>query len=213
MAEKMTLMRALSLEKTLQKRIVTFFNGKEGPMFLGFTQGQNQLVKNTPFTINEFEKEAKSLFDKYNDLVETHRKLKVAISKANNETEIVILGKTWTITEALFYKQTLGFNQLILNELKKELKIYMDANEKVETNYQKNIETVVQTFGFNLKEEDKETQKKQLTSQLEKDYKLTLVDPINVKEIIKGKEQIIEKFNEEIDFVLNQANATTEIEF
>jgi hypothetical protein len=212
---KITLMRALSKLKTTEKEIEEFFNTDKtpSPLFLSSKKEADSVVLGTTLTVKEFETRAVAQKDKIENLIKLHRVLKRKISEANNTIQVEIRGEKMSITEAIFYKQTIKFKEQLCKRFRKELTDWKVLKEKsdraIETNA---VNLTKQISQEGNSEEDVKERLKQLTMIFSKGLQYTAIDPLQANDVVTNIENEIREFNEEIDFILNEVNSKHEIE-
>ena len=192
MSRKMTIARGLGRMKTIRSQLQNIIsdiqaysawnNKKRHPL------GQNNvdLKANHKEAVQKIE----SLYQQYNDLTKEFVKIKNAIDKANMETQITIGDKTMTINEALVYKRNLS--DLALEFVKGYEQSVLKAEHDV-TKYNNLLKPEA------LPEESRK--------QIEADILYLL--PL---EKVSEMKSFATEFVAEIDAVLNEVNAVTEIE-
>jgi hypothetical protein len=207
-------MRALSKLKITKKQIqeILFVKSKE-PLFVGYLKGSNSYVVNTSLTQEEFMNNSNSVYDKLNDLIDLERTLKKKIAEANNNTIIKFLNTDFSLTEILYYKETIIYKRQILSILKNELYAFQKENESVSKDIENQARASAKNISKdNVTQDELENRIAELSVILGKASSLKLVDPLHANELINGLDREITKFEEEIDFVLNEANSKIEIE-
>jgi len=209
-AETISLARALSKLKTTEKEIAEFFDKKENPspLFVSFKKIDDSMVHGTTLTTDVFKSEVKSKMDKINNLLELQRQLKRKISEANNKIKVMIIGQEMTITEAIFYKETIKYKKQLMDRLRVELlnwKTNKEATDKAIEDNARALVNKVSTPG--LSPAEIEERLLSATTLFSKGYKLEVIDPLDAFEVIKRLENDIKIFEAEIDFVLNEKNS------
>lgn len=161
----------------------------------------------------EFIERAKASYQSVTDLIANRNALKSAIVKSNAITEVTINGKTMTVAEAIERKNSIEYDEQLLNTMKAQ---YVNAtssvdkeNKKVDTKVDELIQTLVG------KDSDKKIEKDAIEA-IEKPYRekneWELVDPIKIFDEMLKLEAEIDGFNSEVDTKLVLSNATTFIE-
>jgi DNA repair exonuclease SbcCD nuclease subunit len=215
---KITLMRALSKKKTLEKEINDFLDDSSnpGPLFISFKKENDSVVAKTVLSLSEFAKKAQSNKDKIENLIDLQRSLKSAISEANNSIKVNICGKEMTITQAIVYKdQTIGYLERLLRRYRSELLTWKQQKEKsdqlIENNASKTADAIINKSTDSTVDLHANVLK-ELTATFAKTLTYNVVDPLNVNNIIENLEKEIREFKAEIDFILNEANSNNFIE-
>lgn len=161
----------------------------------------------------EFIERAKASYQSVTDLIANRNALKSAIVKSNAITEVTINGKTMTVAEAIERKNSIEYDEQLLNTMKAQ---YVNAtssvdkeNKKVDTKVDELISTLVG------KDTDKKIDKDAVEA-IEKPYRekneFELIDPIGIFDEMLKLEADIDGFQSNCDTSLAVANATTFIE-
>ena len=161
----------------------------------------------------EFIERAKASYQSVTDLIANRNALKSAIVKSNAITEVTINGKTMTVAEAIERKNSIEYDEQLLNTMKGQ---YVNAtssvdkeNKKVDTKVDELISTLVG------KDTDKKIDKDAVEA-IEKPYRekneFELIDPIGIFDEMLKLEADIDGFQSNCDTALAVANATTFIE-
>ncbi len=144
------------------------------------------------------------------DLIERRKNLKAAIVQSNAITKVVISKNKYSVAEAIERKNSIAYDQSLLNEMKEQLgyvtsrvEIY---NEKVQGKLDGMLE---KSFGSNQKTNVAELQS--FSESYLKSNRAEVVDPFKLSEKIEKLEDDIMKFESEVDLILSESNATTRI--
>jgi len=203
---KMTITRALVELKTLSSRIdkaiegivpVTIITGKNSPR--GYA------------TRDEFEKDVKAKFDSVTALIKRRKQIKSEIVKANALTTIEIADTKMTIAEAIERKNSITLEKKLSGRLSSSYYQILQQQEQLNARCQEQLHKLLEVnFGKDSKAKPEEIDaisKPYLENNAPK-----LVDPLDVKKKIEELENSITKFEAEVDVVLSEANAKTELE-
>lgn len=206
--ETMTIHKALSDLKTLDKRIDDVISKT---VFCVANKHSNEKINGVK--INDYVKMMLSNYDKLVDLMDRRDALKNAVSVSNAVTKVKIVGKEYSIAEAINMK-----NHGI--ELKTKM---LKAMEK---DYQKAIKTIEAYNGDNLEEradqyiigiygsKDGKTNSDDI-AKIRKDFitsqSYELVDPIDIVDAINTFKSDIDAFSSEVDAAISVSNAITTI--
>lgn len=206
--ERMTITKGLAELKLLDGRIQKAISSTS---FV--TSLQNGKKINSRLTIEEYNKLALSGLASINDLKTRRESIKKAIVMSNANTSLTIGGITLTVAEAIERKSSIGYDELLLNTIKSQLRMAeASANKGNEEADKKAMEAMNNALGKegskNPKEEDIEAIYKPIYSR----YKFEVVDPISVGKFIEDLEKNIDTFKMNVDFELSTSNATTFIE-
>lgn len=203
---KMTITRALVELKTLNKRItsaidvlnpVTVVTGKNSPR--GFETRDN------------FEKEVKSKFESVNALIARRKQIKSGIVTANAATYVEIAGVKMTIAEAIERKTSIALENALLHKLSSTYALNLKNHEQMEMKCNEQLHRLLEVnFGKDSKAKTEEVDA--ITKPYLENNAPKFIDPIDVKKKIEELENSISKFIADVDVVLSEANAKTEIE-
>lgn len=204
---KLTLHRALSELKTIDKRIVDTIN-KINPVEI---YQKDKKIKGF-IEKDKFEEQAKSDFDSILSLIKRKNTIKCAIVLKNAETKVTVNQQEMSIAEAITYKDLLLFKKSLIDKLKLQFTAVKASLEKrnfeVSQQLQSNIEAMLGKDNVKSNKEDIETIAKPFLSMNE----WHLSDPLDIEKKITGLEEEYNKFYSEVDSVLSEINAVTTIE-
>jgi uncharacterized protein YicC (UPF0701 family) len=148
---------------------------------------------------------------KVNDLQKRRNAIQKAKLKANAETVVVIAGKTMTIMEAIERKNSIEYEEILLDTLREQLTDAQNSvlrhNTKVQERLDKQLEETYGKAG-KVRPEDYETIAKPFLANNE----AKLEDPIDIQEEIDKLDDYIDTFKSEVDIRLSEINARTMIE-
>ncbi len=216
MTEKISLTRALVEVKTLNSRISAAINSQ---IFVSLSKGRAspRPIAGQFKDIKELENTILSEKQSLDALITRRAKIKSAIKKANVETLVTIADVQMTISDAVDLKESIGFDESIQYHARDQLALASNNIEKnrinMETNVQTSIERLIGADGKTKAAGEQNTLLIEGTKNAIFDmHDLALVDPLDVKKLIKDLEVKISNVKSEIDFVLSEANARTQIE-
>lgn len=160
-----------------------------------------------------FDERAKASYQSATDLIANRNTLKSAVVKSNAITGVEIDGVPMTVAEAIERKNSIEYDETLLNEMKRQ---YANAtatvdkeNKKVDAQIDKLLETF--TGRDSDKKPDKDTMSAIADPYREKN-EFEFVDPLDLYEKIQALEANIDGFKSNVDTVLVLSNATTFIE-
>lgn len=195
MERKMTIARGLTRLKTIKAQMENItkeillhgsWSSKEKHPYgeSSFNNSKNDIQKNH----QQAKEKVNSLFQQFNDLLGEYVKIKTAIDRANLSTKVEIHGKLMSLQEAMILRRDIDpyVSQLI------------SANRTSVLNAERKVNSYNQSF-TNVSDDVKEA------------VFASVVYLVDQKEIDKLNEFRVE-FLTEIDGVLNEINAVTEIE-
>jgi uncharacterized protein YfkK (UPF0435 family) len=209
MGEKLTLTRVLTELKLIDKKIDSALKKNLISVF----RQKSKYVAGSTLNIEDYRKEAKENLQSIQDLIKRKEKLKLALSKANSTTKILIKDKDFNISDAIAYKESvLPIMEYVVQELKRR---HVEIVNLIERNKKEVDENVLKLLQENVGKE-KRTDDKQLEQIKEfftEQNELKCTDNENsVKNYIDELEKEIVNFKSEVDFALSEVNAKTEVE-
>ena len=162
---------------------------------------------------DDFDERAKASYQSATDLISNRNTLKSAIVKSNAITEVEIDGVSMTVAEAIERKNSIVYDETLLNEMKRQ---YANAtatvdkeNKKVDNKVDDLLTTLIgKDSDKKLSREDQEAVEKPYREKNEFEF----VDPLGLYEKIQALEANIDGFKSNVDTVLSVSNATTFIE-
>jgi hypothetical protein len=190
---EMTIARGLTRIKTIHKQLIDIAQ-KISEYGAWNNQKKIPTIADTKKDIKinhaEAEAEVKSLYQQFHDLSNYGVKVKLAIEKANHETNIEIAGKTFTLAEALLYRR------LIAPHVNNLINSYNAAVSRAESDVTRYNKPIVDNANYD------ESKKRELQADI-----LYLVPNEETKKLgtFNGE------FLTELDGRLNEVNAVTTI--
>mgnify|MGYP000906048942 CR=1 FL=1 len=202
---KMSVTRALAELKNLDSKISNYTNLK----FIDCKKSIQEVVCGVP--IEDIEKGFQSNYDKIASTINNRDVIKRAVIASNAVTQVTIGYKTMSVAEAIDLKNTINNKVQLLNAMRKQ---YSQAIKNVEQ-YNASIEDDAEMSAQNVfgqKQKSDTTEFKKYVQDYIDRNKYELIDPIKLKDKIDSLEGEIHTFKTEVDFVLSESNARTEIE-
>lgn len=207
---KMTIHRALAELKLIDSRIEKAINVVE-------PTGLMQLGKsvNGFYSKEEFEKNVKSKYQSVTDLIDRKNSIKSAIVKANGTTKVNVSGKEMTISDAINFKTVIAVKKDLILQLQRKHNAvkakFNQENEKINTVALDNAKIMIGKQGDDsVKPNDEDV--KNIVEPFVKRNEFHLVDPLKIEETIEQLQIEVDEFEVEVDAVLSEINALTEIE-
>lgn len=160
-----------------------------------------------------FNERAKASYQSCADLIANRNALKSAIVKSNAVTEVEIDNTIMTVAEAIERKNSIGYDETLLNEMKRQ---YANAtatvdkeNKKVDAKVDDLLSTLIgKDSDKKLSREDQDAVERPYREKNEFEF----VDPLGLYEKIQALETDIDGFKSNVDTALVLSNATTFIE-
>lgn len=211
MSVKMSVTRALVELKTLDTQINRAVN--QG-VFVTVTKGlSDQKVVNDGkcTSVEDATRQIQGSFDKVSELIERRQKIKSAIVKSNANTLVQIAGREMSVAEAIELKTSISNKQEFLTALQRQVgtAVYTveTSNKALDEQINKLLEA---TFGKDKKVSEEES--KVIIDSQKKTKVLEVLDPFNIQKKIEELNSEIESVTSQLDFILSESNAKTEIE-
>ena len=210
--EKITITRGLGELKLLDKRITKAITGIR---FVDMYQERNRkdkdiLTKNGVLK-SEYEQKTKAAMESIYDLVERRKQIKSAILISNATTKIAISETEYTVIEAIERKNSITYEKNILAKMRADLTAAKSQIEAQKPQLDQGINEMVQKNIGDKKPEQSDYEL--IAKPFFEANVLRLIDPCQIEKEIEKLDEKIDNFLTEVDFVLSESNAKTEIEF
>lgn len=196
--QQISITRALTELKTLDKRIQKTIDSSS------FVSYQGQFNQPSVYT-----KSANSDYQSIVDLLERRKKIKSRIIMSNAVTKVNICGKEMTIAEAIETKSSIKHYKNLLAKMKQQ---YAEANQTVENLNQRARHDLENKTSRGGEKEDSKMDLVEFSKKYMDMHGVKLYDPLNITKKIEDVETYIRNFENEIDYILSEKNATTMIE-
>lgn len=210
MTRKISVTRGLVELKTLNDRIGRAIG--QGT-FVSTVVGHGAQRKSLDFpSVTDLENKIKGSFDSVNALILEREKIKSAIVLSNATTMVQLMNRTMTVAEAIELKTTVDFRTSYLNTLRTQL---MQSRSRVSVDNAKlevKIETLLTTLYGSEKTKVDQASVAAVSDPQRNQHEVTLFDPSNITAKIEQLQNEVDILTGEIDFVLSESNAKTEIE-
>lgn len=206
--EKISITRALTELKLLDKRIV---KETENSSHVGLYTNRQDQILDKGLSRNDFEVKAKASLQSIHDLIERRKKVKCAILISNASVKVKIGAFEYFVIEAIERKNSISYDSELLAKWKRDV---TDVVTQMTQNNTKLKDQVDQMLNNNLGS-DKQVSKSDYDSIAKPMYEqneMKLSDPIGIENKIDSLDKEIDEFLSEVDFVLSESNARTEIE-
>lgn len=210
MTTKMSVTRALAtltkVEEKIQKRIEAL-----NTIHIAKGTDANRQIPGSIQSIAEFEKAAQADFQGVQDLLAVRDDLKAKVVQSNAVTIVDIAGQKMTVAQAIERKRTIVFKELLLGKLKSQ---YNSAQVRHNRDMQE-FEAKLEAARAGYIQRDKAPDAAQLAvveGPVRSMGTPSIVDPLGLADKIRALETEIEDFKSNVDFVLSESNAKTEVE-
>ena len=199
----LSIARALVELKTLDSRINKLINNSN--YIICKTKN-----KNYQYIEDDFKKQVESEFQSLNDLITRRDKVKNAIVISNSKTEVEVAGRRMTVSQAIEFKNTIQYKRAILETMKRQRQYATVESESHRQKVQQKIDDNIRIVcGKDIKPDATTIQT--ITESISKSDPIEVFDPINLDKVIKDLETEIEDFSANVDYVLSESNALTQI--
>ena len=218
---KYSIHRILSLKKTTAERINEILQSGK---FIAIKQGNKNQINGV--SISSIEDEIKSNYQKIISLMSNYEKLKSALLSSNagiiEGTEVArisVAGKEYSLSELIAVSDDIYGNKKHRDAFKPRLlevlkQAYTQALTKVEKQNLK-VENDIKEYLSKATSTDKAMSTDDIKKRSEifhQDGDYSLIDPLNLKEVIQKLEKEIIQFRHECDATMSEHNALTFVE-
>lgn len=209
---KMSITRALVELKNLDNKIKQAIQGVH---FIGVTTGKDNNKKVFIPSGNDVASAQQLIqgnFDKATQLITNRQKIKAAVVKSNAVTEVKLAGKLLTVAEAIETKTSLPYKELLLTTLVQQANSANTHVSNINNKMNEDIDKALQVVYGNEKGKVQSEMYEQVAEPQRKQKEGAILDPAKIDLKIKSLQDEIQTIKSELDFVLAESNAKTEIE-
>lgn len=209
---KMSITRALVELKNLDSKIKQAIQGVH---FIGVTTGKDNNKKVLIPSGNDVASAQQLIqgnFDKATQLISNRQKIKAAVVKSNAVTEVKLAGKVLTVAEAIETKTSLPYKELLLTTLVQQANSANTHVTNINNKMNEDIDKALQVVYGNEKGKVQSEMYEQVAEPQRKQKEGAILDPAKIDLKIKSLQDEIQTIKSELDFVLAESNAKTEIE-
>lgn len=205
---KMSIHRALGELKTLDKRIRKEI---ENTIFIGAKKKSSNTEYKTRTSIVDFNNNVNSSIQSINDLILRRKEIKEAIVNSNANTFVTIGDNKMTVASAIERKTSIGYDKFLLSKIKEQYALIVgfveENNEEVECDLSSKIDNML-----NANDKNNINGIEEFSKAYRNSNSWEIIDPVDLKSLIDKLEKEITIFENEVDVVLSESNATTFIE-
>lgn len=202
-AQKMSVTQALPELKLLDKRIEKVTETIEGWCKVSHN--------GAPVEKEKHKKETEANLQSFMDLVKRRDAIKRAIILSNARTKVKIGSFEGTVAEAIEYKFSIRMKRTLLSNMKDCLQAKRLEYEQQKANVDSRLERLLQSeLGKDVKTNPETITA--LTNSFRENNKVELVDPLDLAAKIQTLEEELDSFETNVDWVLSESNAVTQIE-
>lgn len=209
---KISITRALVELKRIDNVLATIHGNDMKFIAVKIGQNQNAKVANGSETVTAAETEIKRSFDRISTLTENRRKLKSAIVLSNATTKVKIGNQEMTVAEAIEMKSQVQAKRSLLTILSVQHTTALNAVNQQNAVLEQTIDKSLQTLYGGEKAKVDASQYDAVAKPLKEQREASLIDPCNIVKKIDALREEINLLTSELDFVLSESNAKTEIE-
>lgn len=199
-----SLHRVIAEIKNLEQKLMV-----NGQQVVGVATKKDGMVGHTPK--EKFEQNSQGCIDSFVDNLERLRNLKVARNIANATTKVCVSGQEMTIDEAIVRKATASYLQQFIQGIKQQYVGAVNTVNAASQEVERKIEAQVIAIGGSSKKVSEE-EMKTIRAMMERSTGKEIVVGKNVEAFLEKSMAEIEKFMVEVDFVLSEANAMTQVD-
>lgn len=205
---KITVTRGLAELKTLGNRIS---NAIQTGTYVGVVRGNKEIPLNSAVPKDELEKAIQASFQQVSDLIARRDEIKRAIIVSNGVTRVKISGQEMSVAEAIERKSSVEYTLQLINTLQAQYNtstvLVNNQNARVEADIEKRV---MAAYG-NDKGKVSAEQHDLIAKAVKGESEAKLLDPAKIVDKIATFRKEYEDFVTEVDFVLSESNARTEI--
>jgi flagellar motor component MotA len=197
---KKTVARLLNEYKLLKKRI-----DKKTHNACFITYAVNEKVQNDDC-------HPKEDFQSISDMIIERQKIKSAIIASNASTLVKINDETMTVAEAIEKKESMQFLKNLLSRMQDQHRNIIRHIEQENEEAQDRLTRLLEANFGGRESKVRDTEIESVTDTFWKSNLAEKVDPISLADEIEKLDEYIDSFESEVDLVLSESNARTEVE-
>lgn len=210
MSTKISVTRALAtltkIEGKIEKRI-----DQLNTVQIAKGTDDNRAIPGSLVSVADFEASAKADFQGLQDLLAVRDELKAKVVQSNAVTLVTVGNKEMTVAQAIEGKRTIVYKELLLSKLKSQYNLAQKRLDKEVADFETKLEQARAPYISRDKAPDPE-QIKTVEGPTRLMSTPSIVDPLGLADKIRNLETEIEDFKSNVDFVLSESNARTEVE-
>jgi hypothetical protein len=211
MTKKISITRALVELKRFDQRIAqALTSGKFVDRTVG--RGNKRKVPFSNASIADTEAAIRGSYDKVDQLIKNRAAMKSKIVLSNATVNVTVLGTEMTVAEAIELKSSVSSRQHYVNVLRAQLLQNRQVIEVDNAKLQTQIDTSLNSIYGTEKAKIDAAMVAQVADPQRDLLESELLDPVGIEKRIEKLQEEISEIMSEIDFVLSEANARTEIE-
>ncbi|MEK3936221.1 hypothetical protein MKY41_12900 [Sporosarcina sp. FSL W7-1349] len=203
--QTMSIHRALSELKTLNDRITKVIGEAD---YIATDRKSAQKING--LSVADYEKTIQAGFDKAVSLIERRNRIKDAIVQSNAVTEVVVAGESMTVAKAIERKASIQNEEWLLASMVAARRTAINKLTKENESLPKRLEEYLTAILGNKEHAKKEEVELHTKSFMERN-EYVLIDPLHLDKRIEEWEERVSSFKAEVDAVLSESNAITQI--
>lgn len=207
--QTISITRALTRIKTIKNQLNDLSHG----LYVVANNNYRYVVEKNPViieTIDNARQEYQRFWSLYNEYVN----IKKAIQKSNFEKKVIFDGKERTIAELLFERELLESRLTLFNNIEKQNSKAISEIEQQKNLLESEVEKSSARITAELKDSDQEFINQSIANDTEmkkRRYELVRCCGFDVDGYLSTERKSLDKFKEELDYILSEYNATTMI--
>lgn len=216
--QKISVTRALVLLKSKTNDLEAMLSYSSKPILGGIAEKSATTIKvgNNVTSVEDFNKSAVAFKQKLEATFKAVQTLRTAIQTANFNTKVTIGGQEMSLADVLIYKQSvLGHKKSLLAYILTSASSMGQLFTMAEKQYNEQVEKQVANFtSGNTSGQNAENFKAKIEQlkELSADRSPVLIDPLKLSQWAEELQKEISDFETEVDFVVQETNAKTEVE-
>lgn len=207
--DRMLVTQALNELKTLDSRIM---NAITNAKLVGAAKTISKDVE-PGVSKDAFKENAEASWDSINGLIDRREKIKNAVIESNAKTMVDICGQKLSVAKVIDLKGSIVYRRQLISTLEMKYAAATATVERKNTEVERRMEDMIDKY---YSRDGKVTIQPDEYDNVVTPYKVnneySLVDPLNVYEIIKKEKEFVDDFTNTVDQVLQISNCTTYIE-
>lgn len=206
MNETLSITKALVELKTLNKRIEKKTLQLD-PVAVSTGDKLPERIKSR----KDFEEKAKADFQSIRDLIARRAQIKSAVVQSNALTKVTIAGETLTVAEAIERKSSIESEKALQRQLASRFAEGIDQvedyNQSLKGQLLKLLEATYSKSEAQISKDDHD----KVAIPFFKNNEAKIIDPLDAKKLQEDLDEKISAFEDEVDVVLSESNARTDI--
>jgi transcriptional regulatory protein LevR len=131
--------------------------------------------------------------------------------QSNAVTEVKIGEETMTVAEAIERKSSIEYHKALLQTMRHQLHYVQTRVQELEEETRDRLDRLLESK-LGKEGKTREEDLKAITKNFEEKNMPKIIDPLNLQKQIEDLDEYIDNFENEVDLVLSESNAQTEIE-